>query len=86
MTKLRLGLSFCTYACLAIGLAAMMFSLLWISLGGSDSAMFNNAMLMMYLSVAGAFTVSVIEIGATATHATYRRVAEALSSRIRGGV
>lgn len=83
MSKFRLGLSVSTYACLGIGVFSMLFSLLWIALGGTDHAMFQNAVLMMYLSIAGALTTAIIDLGATATKATFDRIASLVSSRRR---
>jgi hypothetical protein len=83
MSKFRLGLSVCTYACLGIGVFSMLFSLLWIALGGTDHTMFQSAVLMMYLSIAGAVTTAIIDVGATATQATVSRVVSLVTSRRR---
>lgn len=86
LSKIHTSLSACTYACLAIGVFSMLISLLWIALGGSDRGILQNAVLMMYLSIAGAVAATIIDLGATATEAGVERLRHLISSRFRGPV
>lgn len=81
MDKFRFGVACASYTCLAIGLFATLISLLWIALGGTDDAIFQNAVLMMFLSVIGAGTCLVINVGANAVSPVLHRVSALFNRR-----